>query len=195
MEECLPKNQSTELFRGKKLIIKTMDCSYRDPKTGAIRKIRNYEFTEWVTRPAHSEIDGATIVPILKYADGTTKLVLIDNYRPKIDKTVIEFPSGQLDLEEYSIDECCRREMLEETGYNLTEVYGWVPKCVIHNTPWDSNEADNYFVAEIDLGRELPENVFQFKILFLKTKFLPIGCTDPAVGRCGNYQCSFDRLQ
>lgn len=43
------------------------------------------------------EIDGVDIIPILKYKNAPSKLLLIANFRPPVGKFVLEFPAGLMD--------------------------------------------------------------------------------------------------
>lgn len=46
------------------------------------------------------------------------QLLLVEQYRPALDKFTIELPSGLLEENETS-ESCARRELLEETGYEV----------------------------------------------------------------------------
>ena len=67
------------------------------------------------TRPANCELDGVGIVTILNKASGP-ELLLQKQYRPPIDKVVIEVPAGLIDAGE-TVEECAVRELKEEAGY------------------------------------------------------------------------------
>lgn len=67
------------------------------------------------TRPANSLIDAVGIVTILNKQSGP-ELLLQKQYRPPIDKVVIEVPAGLIDAGE-TPEECAVRELKEETGY------------------------------------------------------------------------------
>lgn len=69
----------------------------------------------WQTRPANCEIDGVGIVTILNKSTGP-ELLLQKQYRPPIDKVVIEVPAGLIDAGE-TPEQCAVRELKEETGY------------------------------------------------------------------------------
>jgi 8-oxo-dGTP pyrophosphatase MutT (NUDIX family) len=67
------------------------------------------------TRPAGVELDGVGIVTILNKETGS-ELLLQKQYRPPIDKVVIEVPAGLIDAGE-TPEQCAVRELREETGY------------------------------------------------------------------------------
>jgi len=68
------------------------------------------------TRPEGSEIDGVGIVAILQKASGP-ELLLQKQFRPPINKVVIEIPAGLVDKGE-TAGETAVRELREETGYH-----------------------------------------------------------------------------
>ncbi|TGO67623.1 hypothetical protein BOTNAR_0038g00120 [Botryotinia narcissicola] len=90
-----------------KLVLST----YRDPRG----KVRDWEHAERSTRPKSSEIDGVGIVAIIQKETGP-ELVLQKQYRPPLDKIVIEVPAGLIDEGE-TAEEAALRELKEETGY------------------------------------------------------------------------------
>lgn len=67
------------------------------------------------TRPKNSPIDGVGIMAILNKPTGP-ELLLQKQYRPPVDKVVIEVPAGLIDEGE-TPEECAVRELKEETGY------------------------------------------------------------------------------
>lgn len=78
---------------------------------------RTWESAERRTRPADSLIDGVGIVAILKdKAGGNPEIVLQKQYRPPVDKIVIEVPAGLVDAGE-TAEEAAVRELREETGF------------------------------------------------------------------------------
>jgi len=90
-----------------KLILTT----YTDP----LGKERTWEHAERRTRPTGSDIDGVGIVAILEKPTGP-EIVLQKQYRPPLDKMVIEVPAGLVDAGE-SAEQAAVRELKEETGY------------------------------------------------------------------------------
>lgn len=85
--------------------------TYKDP----LGKERTWEHAERSTRPKDSPVDGVGIVAILQKASGP-ELLLQKQFRPPINKVVIEVPAGLVDEGE-SAEEGAVRELREETGY------------------------------------------------------------------------------
>lgn len=85
--------------------------NYKDP----LGKERTWEHAERSTRPKNSPVDGVGIVAILQKASGP-ELLLQKQFRPPINKVVIEVPAGLVDEGE-SAEESAVRELREETGY------------------------------------------------------------------------------
>lgn len=76
---------------------------------------RTWESSERRTRPKGSDIDGVGIVAVLEKSTGP-EIILQKQYRPPIDKVVIEIPAGLVDAGE-TAEEAAVRELKEETGY------------------------------------------------------------------------------
>ncbi|ESZ94157.1 ADP-ribose pyrophosphatase [Sclerotinia borealis F-4128] len=90
---------------------KLIQSTYCDPGGN----VRTWEHAERSTRPKSSEVDGVGIVAIIKKETGP-ELVLQKQYRPPLDKVVIEVPAGLVDEGE-TPEEAAIRELKEETGY------------------------------------------------------------------------------
>ncbi|KAE8132956.1 NUDIX hydrolase domain-like protein [Aspergillus pseudotamarii] len=121
--------------------------TYRDP-TGVER---TWESAERQTRPANCAIDGVGIVTILNKSTGP-ELLLQKQYRPPIDKVVIEVPAGLIDAGE-TVEECAVRELKEETGYvGVAEQ----TSTVMYNDPGFCNTNLNMVHVRVDMS--LPEN-------------------------------------
>ena len=90
-----------------KLVLTT----YKDP----LGKERTWESAERSTRPKNSPVDGVGIVAILQKPSGP-ELLLQKQFRPPINKVVIEVPAGLVDEGE-TAEESAVRELREETGY------------------------------------------------------------------------------
>lgn len=148
--------EEREVYRGKWLTFNECDYKTTDPKTGEECVHKSYEFVKRTTRLENNNVDGAAIVPILKYPDGKSKLVVIANYRPPVDKFILEFPAGLTDAGE-SIEKVAARELKEETGYIMSNLRTDIPMIPIFDDPWKSNEATKVLMAEIDMTN--PENL------------------------------------
>ncbi|KAK0749188.1 NUDIX hydrolase domain-like protein [Schizothecium vesticola] len=138
-----------------KLVIKT----YLDPKGVE----RTWESAERSTRPKGSDIDGVGIVVILDKETGP-EIVLQKQFRPPLDKVVIEIPAGLIDEGE-TAEQAAIRELKEETGY-VAEVLETSP--VMFNDPGFCNtnlkmvhvSVDMSLPANQDLKPELEDNEF-----------------------------------
>jgi 8-oxo-dGTP pyrophosphatase MutT (NUDIX family) len=85
-------------------------------------------------------------VLLIAWLQPSDRLVLVSQYRPPANGTVIEFPAGLIDGSE-TPDEAARRELHEETGYR-----GRVVRCfpASYNTPGLSSERTHVVMVEID---------------------------------------------
>ncbi len=89
------------MWKGK--FIETVMISYED-RHGHVRK--------W---EAVDRINSAGVVVVIPVTDGK-ELVLIRQYRPALDRYVIELPAGLVESGEDYV-EAGKRELIEETGY------------------------------------------------------------------------------
>ncbi|GAQ09333.1 ADP-ribose pyrophosphatase [Aspergillus lentulus] len=112
---------------------------------------RTWESAERRTRPPGCEVDGVGIVTIIDKPTGP-ELLLQKQYRPPIDKVVIEVPAGLIDAGE-TVEECAVRELREETGYvGVAEQ----TSTLMFNDPGMCNTNLNMVHVRVDLS--LPEN-------------------------------------
>ncbi|KAJ5908106.1 ADP-ribose pyrophosphatase [Penicillium taxi] len=121
--------------------------TYSDP----LGTERTWEFAERQTRPAGCEIDGVGVIAILKKLTGP-ELLLQRQYRPPIDKIVIEVPAGLIDPNE-TPEQCAVRELKEETGF-----VGVAEKTssIMYNDPGFCNT--NLKMVHVRVDMSLPEN-------------------------------------
>ncbi|KAK4186418.1 NUDIX hydrolase domain-like protein [Podospora australis] len=126
-----------------KLVKKT----YQDPNGIT----RTWESAERRTRWKDSDIDAVGIVAIIENETGP-EVVLQKQYRPPLDKIVIELPAGLIDQGE-TAEQAAIRELKEETGY-VAEVLETSP--VMFNDPGFCNT--NLKMVHVSVDMSLPQN-------------------------------------
>ncbi|MDD5940221.1 MAG: NUDIX hydrolase [Lachnospiraceae bacterium] len=89
----------------------------------------------------HKNGGGAAIVPVLP--DG--RILLIRQYRPAVDKTLIELPAGGRDGKSEDTVVTARRELLEETGYTASQ---FIRIAHLLTAPAYCNEFTDVYLAE-----------------------------------------------
>lgn len=62
------------------------------------------------------------VVPLLFDAEGNPSVVLVSQYRPPLERTVIEIPAGMRDIAGEDTAEVARRELVEEAGLRATDL-------------------------------------------------------------------------
>lgn len=98
------------------------------PRTGAIKRFSLIEATDWVN-----------IIAITQ----DTRVVLIRQYRPGVDRICIEIPGGMVDPGEDALT-AAARELVEETGYTSTQ---WTKLGAIAPNPAIQNNTLHTFLA------------------------------------------------
>ena len=56
------------------------------------------------------------VLPLVFDAEGNPSVVLVSQYRPPYERTVIEIPAGMRDVDGEDTEEVARRELVEEAG-------------------------------------------------------------------------------
>lgn len=56
------------------------------------------------------------VLPVVFDAEGNPSVVLVSQYRPAYDRTILEIPAGMRDLDGEAPDDVARRELAEEAG-------------------------------------------------------------------------------
>ncbi|KAG8674213.1 hypothetical protein FPOAC1_000177 [Fusarium poae] len=122
-----------------------------EPLSNEDARWRTWESAERLTRPKDALIDGVGIVAILDHRHGP-EIVLQKQYRPPVDKVVIEVPAGLIDENE-TAEECAVRELREETGYVgvVTET-----SPIMFNDPGFCNT--NLKMVHVSIDMNLKEN-------------------------------------
>lgn len=94
------------------------------------------------------------VVPVL---DGG-RLIVERQFRYPVGRSFIEFPAGKIDPGE-SIEDCARRELREETGFEATD---WKYLGVMHPCIGYSDERIEIFLARglVEVGNDLDDGEF-----------------------------------
>ncbi len=56
------------------------------------------------------------VVPLVFDAEGNASVVLVSQYRPPYERSVIEIPAGMRDIDGENTEDVARRELIEEAG-------------------------------------------------------------------------------
>ena len=139
--------------------------------------------------------------------DRQGKILLVEQYRHAIGRTLMELPAGQIDRGE-STEQTARRELLEETGYTgekwhplgalppvasriANEVYGYLALDVerVAEPVIDESEAIRLhaipwltFAEQLRTSRTWPMEAAQMSTLFLLHLYA-VASDDPAIRR------------
>lgn len=85
---------------------------YKDKMQYPNGSIHDWDFV------CHKKGYGACILPVLP--DG--RILLIRQYRPAVDDTILEIPAGAIEPSDENTLMCAKRELAEETGYTSNMV-------------------------------------------------------------------------
>ncbi|CAK57506.1 unnamed protein product (macronuclear) [Paramecium tetraurelia] len=100
---------------------------------------------------------GVRVIPIVKYKNKPSTIIIVANFRPPIRKYCLEFPGGLIDKEgEYY--ENGIRELKEETGYIATLNNHQHKDVITRTDPWKSNEYCYNCFVDIDGDSDLSQN-------------------------------------
>lgn len=107
------------------------------------------------------------IVVILPFTK-EREVILTKQFRPAVNKYVIEFPAGLSERDE-SLEEAAKRELLEETGYRTDNVKFIAEGPV---SPGASSEILTVYLAEdvVNTGRQRPDGVEEIEVIKLSSK-------------------------
>ncbi|MEJ9280249.1 NUDIX hydrolase [Ureibacillus thermosphaericus] len=133
---------STEIFKGKVVSLKVDDVLLPNGKQSK---------REIIHHPG-----AVAIIPITNEG----KIVLVEQYRKALERSIIEIPAGKLEPGEDPAV-CARRELEEETGYGARELT-YIQSFA--TSPGFANEIIHLYVAKdlykIEEKRELDEDEF-----------------------------------
>jgi ADP-ribose pyrophosphatase len=62
------------------------------------------------------------VLPLIFDAEGNPSVVLVSQYRPPYERTIIEMPAGMRDIDGEDTAEVARRELIEEAGLQAGEL-------------------------------------------------------------------------
>lgn len=117
--------ESKQLYKGKIVQLRLDTVSLPDGRT----KVR-----ETIVHPG-----AIAIVPMVN-----EKVLLVEQYRAAVGHRTLEIPAGTLEEGE-TPDECARRELIEETGFQASR---WDKLTVYYPSPGYSSEMIQIFKAE-----------------------------------------------
>lgn len=105
---------------------------------------------------------GAVVVlPVLD--DG--RIVMVDQFRPAIDRRLLELPAGTLDVEGEAVECCAERELEEETGYQAKRLE---LLCEFYPSPGILTEKMHVFVArDLTMTQAHPEPTEEIEVVTL----------------------------
>lgn len=110
----------------------------------------DYEQLAWISptgRPLERQSvrhpGAVVIVPILEVPGAAPDVLLVRNFRPSVERTLLEFPAGTRERGEPE-HETAARELEEETGYSAATL---TPLGRFHTTPGLTDEMMWAFVA------------------------------------------------
>lgn len=115
-------------------------------------KERKWDVATRTTKRANGGADAVAIVPLLRKA-GSDKVetLLVEQYRPPVNRVTVEFPAGLIDEGE-SPEDAALRELREETGF-VGEKCQVVPQVspIVCMSPGLTDESIHCVLVEVDL--------------------------------------------
>jgi len=84
---------------------------------------RQWDMATRTTKQSHEKADAVVVIPLLRHhnkddnpTSTTVETLLVEQYRPPVRQTTVEFPAGLIDAHE-TVEQAALRELREETGY------------------------------------------------------------------------------
>jgi 8-oxo-dGTP pyrophosphatase MutT (NUDIX family) len=149
LEEDLPRIDSEERVASTRWL--ALDTYHWTDQEG---KERKWDVAVRTTKDSTSDsADAVVIIPLLrsKSNPGKIETLLVEQYRPPMRRTTLEFPAGLIDKGE-SVENAALRELREETGY-VGEKCAFPPQVSrqVCMSPGLTNESVQVAVVEVDL--------------------------------------------
>jgi 8-oxo-dGTP pyrophosphatase MutT (NUDIX family) len=123
-------------------------------------KERKWDSVTRTTKQASAKADAVVIIPLLKHCHGGSSdsdgddvldTILVEQFRPPMGQSTVEFPAGLIDTNE-SPEQAALRELREETGY-VGEACKTLPQVSrpICMSPGVTDESVHVVVVTVDL--------------------------------------------
>jgi 8-oxo-dGTP pyrophosphatase MutT (NUDIX family) len=124
-------------------------------------KERNWDLVSRTTKPAASDADAVVIIPLLQSkgrSETGIETIVIEQFRPPVGQSTIEFPAGLIDEGE-TPEQAALRELREETGYvgEACKILPQVsrPVCM---SPGLTDETVRIVIVTVDLDNPYNKN-------------------------------------
>lgn len=124
---------------------------YKLAYTDEAGRSRAWELAERSTRKG--DCDAVAILSLLKSSTTQPSTIIITQFRPPVNKYVVELPAGLIDANE-SPEQAAVREMKEETGYTVTKVISTSP--LVCSDPGMTSA--NMKLVTVEINTDLEEN-------------------------------------
>jgi len=140
------------LHRGRWLCLSEIQYQDEDGRT------RTWETLERSTHGLRV-VDAVEIIPVIKYKNKETKLVMVRQFRPPTGQYYVELPAGLVDEGE-TAQQASLRELSEETGYTGQVLMDSMP--IMFGMAISSTTCS---IVHVEIDGDRPENINPDKVL------------------------------